>query len=113
MKRVSSFSFIKPLHKPSNLVLFHNGAIIVQSLPTVWMLTSISAIPTSAVNITKPVLLLTASKDPIGTPGRAENSTRPFALHFRAKSIDSGHFMMLEKANEVNEALRDFFESSW
>ena len=69
------------------------------------------AIPHTRVNITKPVLLLTAAKDPIGTPARAEAGTRPYAPDLRVQQIDSGHFMMLEKANEVNEALGAFFES--
>lgn len=69
------------------------------------------AIPHTRVNITKPVLLLTAAKDPIGTPARAEAGTRPYASDLRIQQIDSGHFMMLEKAKEVNEAMRAFFES--
>ncbi|KAL8728162.1 MAG: hypothetical protein Q9181_005436 [Wetmoreana brouardii] len=68
-----------------------------------------NAIPKSTANITKPVLLLTAAKDPIGTPARAELSTRPYAPDLMVKEIDSGHFMMLEKADEVNEALEEFF----
>lgn len=69
------------------------------------------AIPKSARNLTKPVLLLTATKDPIGTPGRAELGTRPYAPDLEVQGIDSGHFLMLEKAEEVNEALRVFFEA--
>ena len=69
------------------------------------------AIPHSAANITKPVLLLTAAKDPIGTPTRAEAGTRPYAPDLRVQQIDSGHFLMLEKADEVNEAIWNFFES--
>ena len=69
------------------------------------------AIPHSAANITKPVLLLTAANDPIGTPARAEAGTRPYAPDLRVQQIDSGHFIMLEKADEANEAMRGFFES--
>ncbi|KAL8710446.1 MAG: hypothetical protein Q9225_007287, partial [Loekoesia sp. 1 TL-2023] len=68
-------------------------------------------IPKSSANLTKPVLLLTAAKDPIGTPARAELSTRPYAPDLIVKSIDSGHFTMLEKADEINEAMREFFEA--
>lgn len=70
-----------------------------------------NVIPHSAANITKPVLLLTAAKDPIGTPARAEAGTRPYVPDLRVQQIDSGHFMMLEKAEEVNDAMRAFFES--
>lgn len=75
------------------------------------MLIPVAAIPKSAANLTKPVLLLTAAKDPIGTPARAERSTKPYAPDFRVQKIDSGHFMMLEKADEVNKALIEFFEN--
>ena len=68
-----------------------------------------AAIPTSAANLTKPVLLLTASNDPIGTPAIAENSTRPYAPDLRVQEITAGHFLMLEKADEVNKALDGFF----
>nr|AUW31311.1 putative alpha/beta-hydrolase [Cladonia uncialis subsp. uncialis] len=70
-----------------------------------------NAIPHSAAKITKPVLLLTAANDPIGTPARAEAGIRPYAPDLRIQQIDSGHFLMLEKADEVNEAMRGFFES--
>lgn len=74
-------------------------------------LTTTAVIPKSATNLTKPVLLLTAAKDPIGTPARAERSTRPYAPALRVQEIDSGHFMMLEKADEVNKAINEFFEN--
>ena len=74
------------------------------------MLTTTADISKSAANLSKPVLLLTAGKDPIGTPARAEGSTRPYAPDLRVQEIDSGHFMMLEKADEVNKAMSDFFE---
>ncbi|KAG8533950.1 uncharacterized protein KY384_001692 [Bacidia gigantensis] len=67
-------------------------------------------IPTSAANITKPVLLLTATNDPIGTPKRAEQGLRSFAPDLKVQAIDSGHFMMVEQADEVNKAISDFFE---
>ena len=69
-----------------------------------------TAIPKSAYNFTKPVLLLTATDDPLGTPALAENSTRPYAPDLTVRAIKSGHFLMLEKANEVNEALKAFIE---
>ncbi|KAL8727336.1 MAG: hypothetical protein Q9166_006104 [cf. Caloplaca sp. 2 TL-2023] len=69
-----------------------------------------NAIPPSAANLTKPTLLLTARNDPVGTPTRAEGSTRPFAPDLRVKEIVAGHFLMLEKAGDVNEAMRTFFE---
>lgn len=44
-------------------------------------------------------------------PARAERSTRPYAPDFRVQEIDSGHFLMLEKADEVNKAISEFFEN--
>ncbi|KAK3167934.1 hypothetical protein OEA41_004380 [Lepraria neglecta] len=70
-----------------------------------------NVIPKSATNLTKPVLLLTAAKDPVGTPARAERSTRPYAPDLWVQEIDSGHFLMLEKADEVNKAIKEFFEN--
>lgn len=69
-----------------------------------------TAIPPPASNLIRPVLLITASNDPVGTPGLAEGSTRPYAPDLRVHQIESGHFLMLEKAEEVNEAMRVFFE---
>ena len=68
------------------------------------------ALPPSAANLTRPTLLLTASNDPIGTPSSQEAATRPFAPDLQIQEIQSGHFMMLEQADEVNEAMRAFFE---
>ena len=116
MKTVSMPSnILNPFYSFSDRPHFCEGFIPIQSihlqrLRTVRKLTIVLAIPSTAKNITKPVLLLTASKDPIGTPARAELSTRPFAPDMRVKQIDAGHFMMLEKADEVNEALREFFD---
>ena len=69
----------------------------------------LSAISATVANLTKPVLLLTASDDPIGTPAAAEGSTRPSAPDLQVQEIKSGHFVMLEKADEVNKAMSDFF----
>ena len=69
-----------------------------------------AAIPQSAANLTKPVLLLTAANDPIGTPALVEALTRPYAPDLKVQQIASGHFMMLEKADEVNKAMSDFLE---
>ena len=68
------------------------------------------AIPKSVFNLSKPVLLVTALKDPIGIPVAAEGSTRPYAPQLQIQGVDSGHFLMLEKADEVNEAIRTFVE---
>ncbi|KAG8528160.1 uncharacterized protein KY384_007077 [Bacidia gigantensis] len=69
-----------------------------------------NTIPKSAANITKPVLLVTAANDTVGTPAAAEAQTRPYAPDLNEHQVDSGHFVMLERADEVNKAMSDFFE---
>ena len=68
------------------------------------------AISQAQNTIKRPVLLLTATRDPLGTPRLADGSTRPYAANLRVKAIDAGHFLMLEKAKEVNGAMEAFFE---
>ena len=69
-----------------------------------------TVIPKFAQNLIKSVLLLIAAQDSIGTSDRAERSISPFASSFEVQKIDSGHFLMLKKADQVNKALSDFFE---
>ena len=66
------------------------------------------AIPTSAAAIPQPVLLITATGDRVGIAGIQVNSTQPFASNFQLLALDSGHFVQLEKTQEVNNALEKF-----
>ena len=70
-----------------------------------------TALAKTAGNLTKPVLLLTATQDPIGTPAVAKNMTRPYVPDLQVQEFNSSHFIMLEKADEVNKALSDFFDA--
>lgn len=66
-------------------------------------------IPLSAKEIELPVLLITATKDPIGIPVNAINGTQPYAKNYRLRQIESGHFVQIESSEETNEALEEFF----
>ena len=66
-------------------------------------------IPADAVQIKAPVLLITATEDPIGLASGQVNSTQPFSKNFRVKPIASGHFVQVEASEETNEALDQFF----
>ena len=60
-------------------------------------------------HIQQPTLLVTCSKDAIAVPKMQEDGTRPFAKDLTVKEIDSGHFVMWEKSDELNKALEEFF----
>ncbi len=66
-------------------------------------------IPPGRDIIPRPVLLVTAALDPIGLPATAEAVTRPYAPDLRVQSIEAGHWVQLEKADETNQALDAFF----
>lgn len=66
-------------------------------------------IPPGRAILQKPVLLVTASKDPVGLPSTAIGGTQPFAPDLRIVPIEAGHWVQLEKRNEVNAALEAFF----
>jgi pimeloyl-ACP methyl ester carboxylesterase len=69
----------------------------------------LQAIPVSDIILQIPILLLTASNDPIGLASSSIQSTQPYALNFRTLSVDSGHFIQLEQSLKTNEYLEDFF----
>ncbi|KIY00265.1 uncharacterized protein Z520_03950 [Fonsecaea multimorphosa CBS 102226] len=56
-----------------------------------------------------PVVLITASRDPVAIPAMMESWTRPFAKDLRIHSVDAGHWVQIETKNEVNRILQDFF----
>ena len=60
--------------------------------------------------IKQPTLLLTCSRDPIGVPAIQEMTMKPFVENLTVESLDSGHFVQKEKADEVNKILEAFIE---
>lgn len=69
-----------------------------------------ATIPPGAVNLTTPVLLMTAAEDLVGLPQLAIQTTQPFAPDLRIESVQSGHFLMLEEPDEVNAILLDWIK---
>lgn len=68
----------------------------------------LKAIPASAAPIPQPVLLITATGDRVGIASIQVSGTQPYASNFRLLALDSGHFVQLEKAQEVNNAVEKF-----
>lgn len=61
--------------------------------------------------IEQPSLFIGAERDPVGIPARQLMTTLPYAPAMRIRSVDSGHFLHIEQADEVNEHLYKFFQS--
>jgi len=60
-------------------------------------------------NLPHPMLVVTASRVPIGSPQHAER-IRGFAADVVVKELDAGHWIQLEKSGEVNEILKEFVD---
>lgn len=52
--------------------------------------------------------MIAATGDRVGIASIQINSTKPFASNFQLLELDSGHFVQLEKAQEVNNAVEKF-----
>ena len=63
--------------------------------------------------IERPSLFIGAERDPVGLPARQLMATLPYAPRMQVRSVDSGHFLHIEQADEVNEHLYEFFQSLW
>lgn len=68
------------------------------------------AVPSDRRQTDKAALLVACTKDYVGIPSMQEESTRMFANDLEVESLDCGHWVQLEKANEVNEILKSFIE---
>jgi pimeloyl-ACP methyl ester carboxylesterase len=61
--------------------------------------------------IEQPALFIAAQRDTVGVPALQLNMTLPFSPALQIRTVDAGHFVHIEKAEEVNKALHGFFES--
>ena len=69
-----------------------------------------ASIPADRLKIEQPTLLITCGNDPVGIPVLAVEGTKPFVQMLEIKQVDTGHWLQLEKPDEVNHILKDFLE---
>ena len=69
-----------------------------------------ASIPPPNLHVTKPALFIACAKDYVGVSWMQEQNMRPWAKDMRVKELDSAHWVQLEKREEVNRALQDFFD---
>lgn len=67
-------------------------------------------IPSDRLQTDKPALLLVCTNDCVAIPSMQEEDMRAFASDVTVESLDCGHWIQLEKANEVNEMVTSFIE---
>ncbi len=60
-------------------------------------------------HIKQPTLLITAANDYIAIPSMQEQGMRPYVKNLKVESVDTGHWLQLEKPDEVNQTLERFF----
>ncbi|KAL8873180.1 MAG: hypothetical protein Q9215_001687 [Flavoplaca cf. flavocitrina] len=67
-------------------------------------------VPSDRLQTDKPALLVVCTKDCVAIPSMQEQDMRAFASDVMVESLDCGHWVQLEKANEVNEIVTSFIE---
>ncbi|KAF9461377.1 Alpha/Beta hydrolase protein [Collybia nuda] len=97
----------------------HKAALMQRGLqgPCNWYRTRLQAlnnadaqsIPQEAYNISIPTFFGGAMKDQICIAGAAKMMMSKFCSNLTAKEFNTGHWIMQEAPNEVNEALEGFF----
>ena len=58
-----------------------------------------------------PLLFVAANFDYVGVPSTQMGTTLPYAPTMRFRTVDSGHFVHIEKADEVNHHVHEFLLS--
>lgn len=58
-----------------------------------------------------PVFMIAASRDPIAGGATAVDGMRAVVDNMKVETLPTGHWMQLEKADEVNKMLEEFVES--
>ena len=69
-----------------------------------------AGIPPQNHHIPKPSLFVACTKDHVGVSWMQEQRMRPWAKDMRVKELDAAHWVPLEKPEEVNRTLREFFD---
>jgi soluble epoxide hydrolase/lipid-phosphate phosphatase len=60
--------------------------------------------------VTYPVLLVTTLQDPICLPSMAIASATPWCSNLTVRELDTGHWVMLEKPDELNATIDEFLQ---
>ncbi|KAL8906814.1 MAG: hypothetical protein Q9207_001802 [Kuettlingeria erythrocarpa] len=68
------------------------------------------AVPAGRRRIAKPALLVTCTDDYVAVPAMQEGQMREFADRMEVREVQAGHWVQLEKAEEVNGILKGFLE---
>ena len=67
-------------------------------------------LPSDRATLRGPVLLVVGLRNPITIPDVAEQGTRKYAgREFTVKRMDAGHWVQLERRDEINKVLSEFF----
>ena len=61
--------------------------------------------------ITKPTLVVAADLDPVALPIITLNNTIPYAPFARIRTLNSGHFVQVEVADQLNYELHEFLKT--
>ena len=68
------------------------------------------AIPEARRHVTKPTLMLLCEKDYVAVPELQLAAAKPYIDDLRLKILDSAHWVQLQKRDEVNRYLEEFFD---
>ena len=68
-----------------------------------------AGIPSQNHHVTKPALFIACAKDYVAVPKLQEEGMRPWVGDLRVKELDSAHWVQLQRREEVNHALQEFF----
>jgi pimeloyl-ACP methyl ester carboxylesterase len=72
------------------------------------LFTEIQSLPGTII---QPSLFIGANRDPIGIPAVQLSITLPYAQAIQIRTVDAGHYVQSEQAQEVNTYLHNFFLS--
>jgi pimeloyl-ACP methyl ester carboxylesterase len=69
-----------------------------------------SSIPPERHHIEQPTLAIFGSGDVFCVPAMNEEMTRPYVKNLKVEIVDAGHFFPLQKPDETNKILKEFFD---
>ena len=73
-------------------------------------LTDDETIPKERLTTTQPLLFVGSLMDPIGNAAMHEDMTKVFAKEAKIRNLEAGHWIQLEKPDELNLELQEFFK---